>query len=137
MRLRIASASCALLLVSLVVVAGENPKDDGVAHGTINIALGNKSGLVVLTDSMVTAMDATGTHQLSNPGQKLFKLDDRTVCSVAGFASATAVSSRVTTSDLNTETSAIIHEYVRQSTSQPRQSIAEKLWALAWLIHQR
>jgi 20S proteasome alpha/beta subunit len=131
MRLCIASACRALLLVPLSIVAAENPTGDGVVHGTINIALGNKNGLVVLTDSMVTATDATGTHQLSNPGQKLFKLDDRTVCSVAGFASAPAGSTRVTVSDLNTSTSAIIHEYVRQSTPQPRQSIAEKLRALA------
>jgi 20S proteasome alpha/beta subunit len=134
MRLRIASASCALFLVPLSIVAAENPTDDGVVHGTINIALGNKNGLVVLTDSMVTTTDATGTHQLSNPSQKLFKLDDRTVCSVAGFASAAAVSTRVTVPDLNTSTSAIIHEYVRQSAPQSSQSIAEKLRALASLF---
>src|SRR6266852_2029088 len=115
MRLRIAGACCGLFLMPLSIVAAENPTDDGVVHGTINIALGNKNGLVVLTDSMVTSTDATGTHQLPNPGQKLFKLDDHTVCSVAGFASASAGSTRVTLSDLNTSTSAIIHEYVRQS----------------------
>jgi hypothetical protein len=37
-------------------------------------------------------------------------------------------------SDLNTSTSAIIHEYVRQSAPQSRQSIAEKLRALASLF---
>ena len=37
-------------------------------------------------------------------------------------------------SDLNTDTSAIIHEYVRESTPQSRQSIAEKLRALASLF---
>ncbi len=134
MRLRIAGACCGLFLMPLSIVAAENPTDDGVVHGTINIALGNKNGLVVLTDSMVTSTDATGTHQLPNPGQKLFKLDDHTVCSVAGFASASAGSTRVTLSDLNTSTSAIIHEYVRQSAAQPRQSIAEKLRALASLF---
>jgi len=135
MRLRIASAYCALFLVPLRIVGAENPTGDGVVHGTINIALGNKNGLVVLTDSMVTASDTTGTHQLSNPGEKLFKLDDRTVCSVAGFASAPAGSTRVTVPDLNTSTSAIIHEYVRQSGPQSRQSIAEKLRALAFLFN--
>jgi hypothetical protein len=134
MRLRIAIASCALLLLPLIIVAGENPKDDGIAHGTINIALGNKNGLVVLTDSMVTATDATRRYQLPNAGQKLFKLDNRTVCSVAGFASAPAVSPGVTASDLNTNTSAIIHEYVKQSTPQARQSIAEKMGALTSLF---
>jgi hypothetical protein len=38
-------------------------------------------------------------------------------------------------SDLNTSTSAIIHEYVRQSAPQSRQSIAEKLRALASLFN--
>jgi 20S proteasome alpha/beta subunit len=137
MRLRMASACCALLLVPLNVVAAQNPRDDGVVHGTINIALGNKNGLVVLTDSMVSTTDpATGKmYQLPNPGQKLFKLDERTVCSVAGFASAPAGSgSKIALPDLNTNTSAIIHEYVRQSAPQPRQSIAEKLRALASLF---
>jgi hypothetical protein len=134
MRVRIASATCALLLLPLTIVAAQNPTDDGVVHGTINVALGNKSGLVVLTDSMVTVTDSTGRHQRRDPGQKLFKLDDRTVCSVAGFASASADSDKVTISDLNTDTSAIIHEYVRQSTPQSRQSIVEKLRALGSLF---
>src|SRR5260221_7465065 len=134
MRLRMATF-CALFLIPLSIIAAETPTGDGVVHGTINIALGNKNGWVVLTDSMVTATDATGTHQLSNPGQKLFKLDDRTVCSVAGFASAPAGSTAGKLSDLNTSTSAIIHEYVRQSAPQSRQSMAEKLRALASLFN--
>src|ERR1700730_9960007 len=101
MRLRVSWASCALLLLPLVVVAGGNPTDDGIAHGTINIALGNKNGLVVLTDSMVPRKYPPGPRQLPNPGQKLFKLDDRTVRSVAGFASAAADSTGITMSDLN------------------------------------
>jgi len=135
MRFRIVSASCALLLLPLIVAAGENPTDDGIAHGTINIAIGNKNGLVVLTDSMITVTDATGTHQQQNPGQKLFKLDDRTVCSFAGFASAPAGSPGATMSDLNTNTSAIIHEYVRQSAHQKPQSIVERLRGLAFLLN--
>jgi 20S proteasome alpha/beta subunit len=129
-----AGATCALLLLSLIIVAEENPMDNGVVHGTINIALGNKNGLVVLTDSMLTAIDTAGTHQLPNPGQKLFKLDDRTVCAVAGFISAPAASARFSMSDLNTNTSAIIREYVRQSAPQSRQSIAEKLRTLTALF---
>jgi hypothetical protein len=135
MRLRIASALCATFLLPLLAFAGQNRPDDFVVHGTINIALGNKNGLVVLTDSMVTA----GAHRLGKPGQKLFKLDDRTVCSIAGFASAAAVSGPAAPPralpDLNTSASAIIHEYVRQSVAQSPQSIAEKLGALASLLN--
>jgi hypothetical protein len=46
---------------------------------TINVALGNENGMVVLTDSMLTA----GARQRPDPGQKLFKSDDRTACSLA------------------------------------------------------
>jgi len=100
--------------------------DDFLVHGTINVALGNKNGIVLLTDSMLT--DGNG-HQLDKPGQKLFKLDDHTVCSIAGFASATAP-----IPDLNVSTSAIVHEYARESAPLPRQSIAERLRALAFLF---
>lgn len=134
MRLRIASICCTLFLTSLSSRAEERRVDE-VVHGTINIALGNKNGVVLLTDSMVTGTDATGVHhQLPTPGQKLFRLDERTVCSVAGFAAAPAGSNQFQLPDLNTSTSAIIHEYVRQSAPQPRQTIAEKLRALASLF---
>ncbi len=134
MRPRIASACCALFLVPLSILAEENLTEDGVVHGTINVALGNKNGLVVLTDSMVTVTSTARAHQLAAPGEKLFKLDDRTVCAVAGFASAPAFSPQAALPDLNTSTSAIIHEYIRQSARQPRQSIAEKLRVLAVLF---
>lgn len=97
-----------------------------LAHGTINVALGNERGLVVLTDSMITS----GGHQLAVPGQKLFKLDDRTVCAFAGFASAGSTEAP----ELNASTRAIILEYIRQSSKQERQTIAEKLRALASLF---
>jgi 20S proteasome alpha/beta subunit len=134
MRLPIAGVYCALFLVPISIAAAEKPMDEGVVHGTINIALGNRNGLVVLTDSMITETSAAGTHQKLDPGQKLFKLDDRSVCAVAGFISAPASSNRVVLPDLNTSTSAIIHEYVRQSALLHPQSIAEKLRALAFLL---
>ncbi len=139
MRLRMVSALWATFLLPVPALAGQDPADDFVVHGTINIALGNGNGLVVLTDSMVTEMHPEGARQRPEPGQKLFKLDDRTVCAIAGFASAPARSAQATSPpvaipDLNTNASAIIHEYVRQSALQSRQSIAEKLRALASLF---
>lgn len=125
----------ALLVPAIASAREQQPDDDSVVHGTINVALGNRNGLVVLTDSMLTRMlPSGGTDQLPNPGQKLFKLDDRTVCAIAGFVSAPASSTGITMSDLNTSTSAIIHEYVRQSKPNPRQSITEKLLALRALF---
>jgi len=136
MRVRIASAVCALLFLSLTTLGGRNPKDDSVVHGTINVVLGNENGLVVLTDSMLSV---GGVPRPDMPSQKLFKLDDRTVCAIAGFASAAAVSApavspKASLPDLNTSASAIIHEYVRQSAMQPPQSITDRLRALAFLM---
>jgi hypothetical protein len=127
MRHRLTVVILALLMVwVLSSTTARAQSDDVLVHGTINVALGNKNGIVVLTDSMLTD---GGGHQLAQPGQKLFKLDDRTVCSIAGFASATAP-----IPDLNASTSAIIREYVRESAPQVGQSIAERLRALAFLF---
>jgi hypothetical protein len=114
-----------LLAVPLAANARPNSNNDFVAHGTINIVLGNENGLVVLTDSMLTS----GSRQITEPGQKLFKLDDRTVCTIAGFVSAPAP-----IQDLHTSTSAIISEYRRQSATQAPQSIADKTRILATLF---
>lgn len=64
-----------------------------VLRGTINVVLANDEGIVVLTDSMLTAMsvDEHGVkteHQIAEPARKLFQIDDRTICTFAGFASA-------------------------------------------------
>src|SRR5882724_6913774 len=129
MKVRVACTACAVLFVFLTDVEGQNPKDSSVVHGTINIALGNENGLVVLTDSMVSV---GGVPRPDMPSQKLFKLDDRTICAIAGFASAAAtsppaVSPQASVPDLNTSASAIIQEYVRQSSTQPPQTVIERL----------
>jgi 20S proteasome alpha/beta subunit len=74
-------------------------------------------------------MLTSGGNQLPDPGQKLFKLDDRTVCSIAGIVSASAP-----IPDLNLSASAIIQEYAKQSAAQQPQSIAERLRALTALF---
>jgi 20S proteasome alpha/beta subunit len=136
MKGRITGAVCALLFMSLTALGGQNLEDDSVVRGTINIALGNENGLVVLTDSMISV---GGVPKPDIPSQKLFKLDDRTVCAIAGFASAAAVSApsvspQASLPDLNTSASAIIHEYIRQSAMQAPQSMTERLRTLAFLM---
>ena len=136
MRVRVACAVGALLLAGLTTVEAQNSEDNSVVHGTINIALGNESGLVVLTDSMASV---GGVARPEIPSQKLFKLDDHTVCAIAGFASAPAVSATTVSPqssvpDLNTSASAIIHEYIRQSAGQPPQTVIERLRALTFLM---
>ncbi|MFZ0815704.1 MAG: hypothetical protein WAM78_09305 [Candidatus Sulfotelmatobacter sp.] len=67
-----------------VAFAGEVPNP--VLTGTVNIVLANANGIVVLTDSNQTWKSPTGEpFTSSSPGQKLFRLDDRTVCTIAGF----------------------------------------------------
>jgi 20S proteasome alpha/beta subunit len=127
-----ASTACAIFLLPVLAFARQGSPDDSVVHGTINVALGNESGLVVLTDSMITV----DGRQQPEPGQKLFKLDDHTVCSFAGFASAPADPARPSVRDLNMSTSSIIHKYVRQSARQPPMSIAERLRTLSFLFKQ-
>jgi len=99
----------AVLFMPSIFIPQVSAAEDLVIHGTVNIALANQSGLILLTDSMITA----GDRQLSNPGQKLFQLDDRTVCAIAGFVSASGP-----TRDLNADTSALIHQYVQLSRKQ-------------------
>jgi 20S proteasome alpha/beta subunit len=125
MRTLLFAVAVAMFLPFVVLAREEEPNNDFVVHGTVNIALGNKNGLVLLTDSMLTSSG----HQLTEPGQKLFKLDDNTVCSVAGFISASTP-----IDDLNSSTSDIIYQYIRESLAQPPQTIAEKLRALASLL---
>jgi hypothetical protein len=108
-----------VFLSTSVGAYAQDEADDSLVHGTINIALGNENGIIVLTDSMLTG--ATG--QLREPGQKLFKLDDRTVCALAGFVSAPAASSQTWIPELDTNVGAIINEYILQSAKKPRQSI--------------
>jgi 20S proteasome alpha/beta subunit len=73
---------------------GDTQLESGPVHrGTINVVVANDKGIVVLTDSMVTAVsiDEHGVrteHQLAEPARKLFQIDDRTVCTIAGFGSA-------------------------------------------------
>jgi len=74
------------LSMSLAMPSMGQPSNGDVAvtHGTINIVLGDKNGLVVLTDSMQTVGDRPDPV---HPTQKLFQLDDRTICAIAGYLS--------------------------------------------------
>jgi 20S proteasome alpha/beta subunit len=56
--------------------------------GTVNILLANHNGIVLVTDSRGTTTLPGGSQTHSDRSQKLFQLDGRTVCSIAGFGSA-------------------------------------------------
>lgn len=89
------------LVIAVVLVsmggrasATKQPSLGDIAGGTINvIAFNRTAGFVVLTDSAITWEISDGSGHLTQridpqPGQKLFQLDDRTVCTFAGFAFA-------------------------------------------------
>jgi len=57
------------------------------SHGTINIILANKFGIVAVTDSRLTIGDPIEHRQPFDNAQKLFKIDDRTICTIAGWYS--------------------------------------------------
>lgn len=115
-----------LMTICPVAKAHGNSQGDLVVHGTINIVLANENGIVVLTDSMLTE----GSKQLPEPGQKLFQLDDRTICTIAGFVSAPGPAP-----ELYTSSGAIIRAYREQFAGHSPQSIAQKLASLGFLFN--
>jgi hypothetical protein len=126
--------ACLLLMACPAeATVGKSRTNGFVSHGIINLVFANVNGLVVLTDSMVTV----GEKQLTEPAQKLFRLDDYTVCTVAGFLAADAP-----VKEMYASTSAIIREYSRQLAQQqlsgnPPKSIAAKLRELEFLFNVR
>jgi hypothetical protein len=52
------------------------------SHGTVNVFLANKNGLVVVTDSLLS-----NDQGPVGVGQKLFQVDDHTICTIAGWYS--------------------------------------------------
>ncbi len=72
-----------LLIATLWFVSAalnaQEPKSNS-SHGTVNIFLANRNGLVAVTDSRLS-----NKYGAQGSGQKLFQVDDRTICAIAGF----------------------------------------------------
>ncbi|PYT96384.1 MAG: hypothetical protein DMG36_00560 [Acidobacteria bacterium] len=77
-------ALIAFLLFPIPSIAGQ--ENSAFAHGTLITAMGNKNGIVVVTDSMVTKTYASGHSQPDpqDPAQKLMPCGDHMVCATAG-----------------------------------------------------
>ena len=99
------------------------------SHGTVNIALANANGLVLLTDSVQTVQKSDGPHY-QQPVQKLFRLDDKTVCSIAGFASETGW----VHPEFNTDVAGIIADFKDQLSAKPVPELDAKLRGIAYLV---
>lgn len=82
MKTAIWTALALAIIFQTVIVSSQTINTHGSVHGTINIFLANGNGLVAITDSRLS--DDIGPVGY---GQKLFKVDDQTVCSIAGFFS--------------------------------------------------
>jgi hypothetical protein len=57
------------------------PDASSPTHGTINLLLANRNGAVLVTDSRISE----GFKPTNDHARKLFRLDDKTVCSIANF----------------------------------------------------
>jgi 20S proteasome alpha/beta subunit len=114
------TAMHAKFLIATTLIAGsafgQGSKELLRSHGTINIVLANRNGLVALTDSRLSSRG----RQVSR-GQKLFKVDDHTVCAVAGFYMDSGVPLKradgQTMYPTYTSISNILRSYFRANTS--------------------
>lgn len=98
-----------------------------VIRGTLNAVLANANGMVVVTDSMQT----WNSTQLPDPGKKLFQIDRRTICTIAGFGSEQFTSAP----EFNTSAAGIIERYEALLAGQGDvHPFAEKLTSLAHLF---
>jgi hypothetical protein len=70
-----------LVFLAYLTVAPSSPERPKIRslHGTVNVFLGNSNGLVAVTDSRLSS-----AGQARGYGHKLFRVDERTICSVAG-----------------------------------------------------
>jgi hypothetical protein len=111
-----------------------------VLTGTVNIVLANGNGIVVLTDSNQTETVRFSSESIMQrtsplPGQKLFRIDDRTVCTVAGFGS---VSLSPLFSGFTSSTAGILDTYVEELHRKGgTHSFHEKLTTLRFLFDFR
>ena len=85
------SLATALLFAFLVLQLFSQEKTQPPTHGTVNIVLANRNGLVAETDSMLSYTKSTplGPEIESHPqpGRKLYRADDHTVILIANFFS--------------------------------------------------
>jgi len=95
------------------------------SHGTVNILLANKNGLVAVTDSMLTF--SNGSHQPI--GRKLFKIDDRTICTIAGSYTA-----YVPPPDLGLDVRKVVDSFSIRLRTNPLPKLSSKLELLARLL---
>jgi hypothetical protein len=76
------------VLVSICGVASTLTAGEDMAefyHGTLNLCIGNKNGLVVVTDSRASGRDQKGNDLHEDWHQKLFQISEKIVVTIAGY----------------------------------------------------
>jgi hypothetical protein len=130
-RLVFVAAFATVFLVAAIAPASAQALNNNVVlGGTINVVLANKNGAVVLTDSMLS--DESGPVPIPHPempGKKLFQLDDKTVCAIAGFVSAPALFP-----EFSPSVTAVVNELSAQLKANPPQALRVKLTTLAMIM---
>jgi 20S proteasome alpha/beta subunit len=102
-----------------------------IVHGTINVVFANGNGIVALTDSMATITGSDGQERQSpSPNQKLFVIDDSTVCTIAGFASQDFQPFSGATTDIQS----LIYTFARNLKGQSKVPLEFKLRGLESMI---
>ena len=85
-QVRVSMTAAILVVMNFHILSStcwaQSPPQLERAHGTVNIFLASGGTLVAVTDSMLTS----GANHTPN-GRKLYKLDARTICAMAGFYS--------------------------------------------------
>jgi 20S proteasome alpha/beta subunit len=121
-----------LLLFRGIALANAAGDQRPVLTGTVNIILANGNGIVVIADSKQTGKSPAGeVASISRPGQKLFRIDDRTVCTIAGFGSA----SLPNFSEFINSAAGVLDQYISELHSKGGvHSFHEKLASLAFLF---
>ena len=95
------------------------------AHGTINVVLANQNGAIVETDSRLSF-----NGRPVGKGQKLFKLDDNTVCAIAGFYTLPFPVFAGNYSPAPSSVPAMIDEYLQDRKGNIGKTLAERMESL-------
>ncbi len=98
------------------------------SHGTINVLLATKEGIVLATDSR-----ASNEGRLVNDrSRKLFQLDSSTFCSIAGFGSDPGPDRQ-----LRTSAGGIIRAFAEELANEKQVSFEQKVFILTRMMGMR
>ena len=123
---------CLLCLLGAIATASARDTQNQILHGTVNVALGNGNGMVIAADALLSG----GPHPTF--AQKMFQLDELSICTIAGFYSTDNATGlqffQEPESALHLEVRAIISFLHEQLKTHPDLTIDEKARILAFQI---